>query len=173
MEEVILVDENDNAIGTAEKLAAHQSGQLHRAFSIFIFNGKGEMLLQQRAMGKYHSGGLWTNACCSHPRPNEEPLAAAHRRLIEELNMKVDLKFLFSFKYKAEFENGLTEHELDHVFVGQSDSVPKLNQSEAMAFKYVERNELLKDIEDNPDRYTFWFKEIIHKVLAHYGTHLD
>lgn len=168
MEEVVLVDEMDNAIGTAEKLKAHQSGELHRAFSIFIFNSKGEMLLQQRAKDKYHSGGLWTNACCSHPRPNEETKEAAVRRLEEELDMRTELSFLFSFQYKAGFENGLIEHELDHVFVGTTDDLPGLNPDEAMDYRYIATDELLNDISVHPDNYTFWFKEVVEKVINKY-----
>lgn len=165
MEEVILVDEQDNAVGTSEKLAAHQLGQLHRAFSIFIFNTDGEMLLQQRAIDKYHSGGLWTNACCSHPRPNEDTLQAATRRLSEELGMQTELSLLFSFLYKADFENGLTEHELDHVIVGKTNDAPVLNTEEAMAYKYVNTTDLLRDIQNNPDHYTIWFKKIVEEVI--------
>lgn len=165
MEEVVLVDEQDNAIGTAEKLKAHQSGELHRAFSIFIFNSKGEMLLQRRAMDKYHSGGLWTNACCSHPRPNEVTIEAASRRLKEELNIVTDLSFLFSFQYKAGFENGLTEHELDHVFIGTSDEQPGLNPEEAMDYRYIATEELINDVRIHPDNYTFWFKEVVERVI--------
>lgn len=170
MEEVVLVDEKDNEVGTSEKLAAHKSGQLHRAFSIFIFNSKGEMLLQQRAINKYHSGGLWTNACCSHPRPGESTVEAAKRRLSEELGMETKLKFLFTFKYNAEFDNGLIEHELDHVFVGKSDDLPVLNIQEAKDFKYVLINELIEDVRINPVNYTFWFKEIFEKVIKNYSS---
>ena len=173
MEEVVLVDEQDNAIGKNEKLEAHRLGQLHRAFSIFIFNSQGEMLLQQRTLTKYHSGGLWTNACCSHPRPDETTIDAAHRRLNEELGMATELKFLFNFKYKAEFENGLIEHELDHVFVGQTDFHPVLNRDEAMAYKYVKVDDLKKDIKQRPEAYTFWFKEIIDQVIKEYQNELD
>ncbi|MEO9967090.1 MAG: isopentenyl-diphosphate Delta-isomerase [Reichenbachiella sp.] len=168
MEEVVLVDEKDNVIGRSEKLEAHRQGHLHRAFSIFIFNTKGRMLLQQRAADKYHSGGLWTNACCSHPRPDESTPEAANRRLKEELNMEAVLEFMFSFQYKAAFENGLIEHELDHVFVGTSDESPTLNTDEATAYKYVSTDELLIDINIRPEAYTFWFKEIVDKVINNY-----
>ena len=169
MEEVVLVDKEDNVIGTSEKMAAHQSGQLHRAFSIFIFNSKGEMLLQQRAMHKYHSGGLWTNACCSHPRPEEPTIDAANRRLTEELGMKTDLSFLFTFTYEAEFENGLIEHELDHVFVGNSDIMPVLNTDEAMNYKYLTVENLIQDVKVKPENYTFWFRKIYEKVINNYN----
>ncbi|UXX78246.1 isopentenyl-diphosphate Delta-isomerase [Reichenbachiella carrageenanivorans] len=165
MEEVVLVDEQDNAIGTSEKLAAHKQGKLHRAFSIFIFNTDGEMLLQQRAIDKYHSGGLWTNACCSHPRPNEVTLNAAKRRLSEELGMQTELSHLFSFLYKADFENGLIEHELDHVFVGIANEVPALNEQEAMAYKYINITDLLHDVQNQPNQYTFWFRKIVEEVI--------
>jgi len=168
MEEVVLVDKQDNVIGIAEKLNAHQTGALHRAFSIFIFNSKGEMLLQQRALDKYHSGGLWTNACCSHPRPEELTIEAANRRLEEELEMTTDLSFLFTFLYKAGFENGLVEHELDHVFVGTTDQSPSLNPKEAMDYRYQPTDKLLNEIRVNPDHYTFWFKEIAEKVITKY-----
>src|SRR5690349_15951298 len=119
--EVILVDENDKAVGSAEKMKAHVKGMLHRAFSVFIFNTKGEMLLQQRALNKYHSGGLWTNACCSHPSPGEEIAASAVKRLSEELGFQTTIEKAFEFLYKADFDNGLTEHEFDHVFIGHYD----------------------------------------------------
>ncbi|WP_420581412.1 isopentenyl-diphosphate Delta-isomerase [Reichenbachiella sp.] len=173
MEEVVLVDELDNEIGTSEKLAAHKNGQLHRAFSIFIFNTKGEMLLQRRTLDKYHSGGLWTNACCSHPRPKEKSLDAANRRLAEELGMKTELSFLFSFLYKADFENGLIEHELDHVFIGTSDLLPQLNLSEAMDYKYISPASLLDDIQKHPTQYTYWFKKIVDRVLDKYMKDVD
>lgn len=173
MEEVVLVDETDKVVGTSEKLAAHKNGQLHRAFSVCIFNSKGEMLLQRRALNKYHSGGLWTNACCSHPRPHEDTLDAAHRRLKEELGLEANLTFLFSFLYKADFENGLTEHELDHVFVGTSDTNPELNLDEAIEYKYMTPTELIEDIEKHSENYTFWFKEIVNKVIDKYTKNVD
>lgn len=168
MDEVILVDEWDNPIGTLEKIKAHETGQLHRAFSIFIFNSKGDMLIQQRADKKYHSGGLWSNACCSHPRPNEDTIHAAHRRLQEELGIAIPLRFLLSFKYKTTFENGLIEHELDHVFVGQSDTAPKLNLEEASDYRYTSPIQLRDDIDKNPGHYTFWFKEIVNEVIDNF-----
>ncbi|WP_456459547.1 isopentenyl-diphosphate Delta-isomerase [Reichenbachiella sp.] len=173
MEEVVLVDETDKVVGTSEKLAAHKNGQLHRAFSVFIFNSKGEMLLQRRALNKYHSGGLWTNACCSHPRPHEDTLDAAHRRLKEELSMEANLTFLFSFLYKADFENGLIEHELDHVFVGTSNTNPELNPDEAMEYKYIATSDLVEDIEQHSENYTVWFKEIVNEVIDKYAKNVD
>jgi isopentenyl-diphosphate delta-isomerase len=134
IEEVILVDANDKAIGSMEKMEAHEKGLLHRAFSILLINEKGEMLLQQRAIEKYHSPGLWTNACCSHPRPSESNLDAAHRRLQEELGMSVELKEIFHFTYRAEFDDGLIEHEIDHVFLGLTNVNPTINSDKYTAW---------------------------------------
>src|SRR5690606_20819833 len=136
-EEVILVDQEDKALGTMEKLEAHQTGVLHRAFSVFLFNSEGELLLQQRAFDKYHSPGLWSNTCCSHPRPGEDTLGAAKRRLHEEMGMECKLHFISKFLYKTRFENGLFEHELDHIFVGTTDSLPTINPQEANDFKFL------------------------------------
>jgi isopentenyl-diphosphate delta-isomerase len=164
-EMVILVDENDNEIGTREKQQAHISGELHRAISVFIFNSEGKMLLQRRAHHKYHSGGLWTNACCSHPRPTEETLAAARRRLSEEMGIDCrELKHAFSFTYKAILDNNLTEHEFDHVFIGKTDQTPKINQEEVCEWKYISMTELEKDILKNPQNYTYWFKLIFDRI---------
>lgn len=165
MEEVILVNENDEVLGAAEKLLAHQTGQLHRAFSIFLYNNEGQMLLQKRADGKYHSAGLWTNACCSHPRPGEDTLAAANRRLEEELGIKTSLSFLFSFQYEAQLENNLTEHEFDHVFVGYTNDKPQVDSNEVSDYQYISTDRLVEDILTNPDCYTFWFKKIIEEVI--------
>lgn len=163
-ENVILVNENDIAIGEMEKLKAHEDGLLHRAFSIFIFNTKGELLLQQRAFDKYHSGGKWTNTCCSHPRPNESTNDAANRRLMEEMNLACDLNFEFGFIYKAEFENGLIEHEYDHVYFGTTDKLPLPNADEVADWKYVQIAELENDIAANPDSYTPWFKICFNRL---------
>lgn len=161
---LILVDEHDNEIGTAEKLAAHQNGwQLHRAFSVFVFNNAGQIMLQRRAMEKYHCPGLWTNTCCSHPRPGETSLAAATRRLEEEMGFVCPLEEKFAFSYRAEFDNGLTEHEFDHVFVGTYDKEPNLNPSEAMDWKWIDPKELLADIQKNPNIYTPWTKIIMQE----------
>lgn len=157
-EYLILVDENDVEYGVMEKLQVHQSGFLHRAFSIFIFNSKGELLIQQRASGKYHSGGLWTNSCCSHPRQGESVAEAVTRRLKEEMGMVCETRFLFSFIYKATFENGLTEHEYDHVYFGMSDETPVPDKSEVQAWKYMSIPELDMDIRNNPGLYTEWLK---------------
>lgn len=160
-----MVDENDVPRGTMEKQEAHLKGELHRAFSIFIFNSKEEVLLQKRATSKYHSGGLWTNACCSHPAPDEEMQSAIHSRLKEEIGVECELKELFQYTYKATFDNGLTEHELDHVFVGYTDAHPILNQEEAESWKYMGKQEVLKEIKEYPGDYTVWFKLIYPEVL--------
>lgn len=162
--EVILVDEQDNAIGTMDKLKAHEQGLLHRAFSVFIINSKGEMLLHQRAQDKYHSGGLWTNACCSHPMPEETIVDAAKRRLMEEMGIVTEVKPHFSFIYKVELDNNLTEHELDHVLIGIYDGEVKPNEEEVMAYKWASADWVAMDIVYNPNDYTAWFKMLVEKV---------
>ena len=157
-EKVILVDKNDNQVGLMPKLEAHEKGLLHRAFSIFIFNSRYELLLQKRASSKYHSGGLWTNTCCSHPREGEDTLDAANRRLDEEMGIKTSLRKVYDFIYKAELDNQLTEHEFDHVFYGVFDNDPILNKDEAEDFKWVDMETLNNDIIKNEDNYTVWFK---------------
>jgi len=157
-EKVILVDKNDNQVGLMPKLEAHEKGVLHRAFSIFIFNSNYELLLQKRASSKYHSGGLWTNTCCSHPREGEDILDAANRRLDEEMGIKTSLRKVYDFIYKAELDNQLTEHEFDHVFYGVFDNDPILNEDEAEDFKWVDMETLNNDIIKNEDNYTVWFK---------------
>ena len=164
-EEVILVNDSDEQIGTMEKMEAHEKGLLHRAFSVFIFNDKGEMLLQQRAMDKYHSAGLWTNTCCSHPRPGEDTLQAAHRRLFEEMGIKAPLTFKTSFTYKTAFENGLTEHEFDHVFTGIYNDEPKINLHEAHSFCWKSVEGTKNSVKTMPDIYTSWFKIAIEKAF--------
>lgn len=162
MEKVILVDEQDLEVGEMEKLEAHEKGVLHRAFSVFIFNEKGQMLLQQRAFHKYHSGGLWTNACCSHPAPGESVEVAAVRRLQFEMGMQAsDLHIADKFLYRAEFENGLTEHELDYVLIGMAETDPVINPDEVHAFAWHSMAELTQDVENNPEKYTYWFREIL------------
>jgi isopentenyl-diphosphate delta-isomerase len=163
MEKVILVNEKDEAIGEMEKLEAHQKGLLHRAFSVFLFNSKKELLLQRRALGKYHSPGLWTNTCCSHPRPNEPILEAANRRLKEEMGISTQLEHKVSIIYKAEFDNGLTEHELDHIVIGQHEDDPKINPEEVDSFKWMDLDSIKTDLEKNPNNYTVWFREIINQ----------
>jgi isopentenyl-diphosphate delta-isomerase len=162
--EVILVDEQDRELGTLEKMEAHQKALLHRAISVFIINTKGEWLLQQRTLDKYHSKGLWTNTCCSHPMPGETTLQAAHRRLHEEMGLQSDLKEVFSFSYIQELENGLTEHEYDHVFVGVTDDLPEPHPDEVMDFKYISYSDLKKDIVQNPQNYTVWFRLIYERA---------
>ncbi|MBI2145164.1 isopentenyl-diphosphate Delta-isomerase [Candidatus Woesearchaeota archaeon] len=157
-EKVILVDAADNQIGTEEKLEAHRQGKLHRAFSTCIFNDKGELMLQKRDSRKYHSGGLWTNTCCSHPRPGEGLLEAAHRRLKEEMGFDCDLKEAFSFVYEAKLDKGLTEHEFNHVIIGQFNGKPILNPLEAEDWRWSTLEELRSDIEANPEKYSFWLK---------------
>ena len=164
MEFVVLVDEQDNAIGTMEKQQAHIEGVLHRAFSIFIFNSEKKLLLQKRASSKYHCGGLWTNTCCSHPRENESLQDAASRRLQEEMGMHCELKHIFSFVYKAEFENGLIEHEFDHVFFGESNQIPELNVDEVEEFKYIGLEELQTEIKEKPESFTPWFLIALDRV---------
>jgi isopentenyl-diphosphate delta-isomerase len=158
MEYVVLVDEQDKEIGTMEKLQAHVEGRLHRAVSVFIFNTKGELLLQQRAEGKYHSAGLLTNTCCSHPRPGEGIHDAAVRRLQEEMGITCQLKEVFSFTYKAYLDHNLTEHEFDHVFTGITDAIPKPDKSEAGGWKYMSMEQLEEEIKTNPEQFTEWFK---------------
>ncbi len=155
---VVLVNENDEPIGTMEKLAAHQAAHLHRAFSIFLFNKMGEMLLQKRALNKYHSGGLWTNACCSHPYPGEEVQEAAQRRLYEELGIHTPIEKAFEFTYQAAFENGLFEHEFDHVFVGYYSSIIHPNPTEVADYCYKSLSEIKYDLTLQPAAYTPWFK---------------
>ena len=167
MEQVILVDEKDNELGLMEKMEAHRKGLLHRAFSVFLFNSRGEMLLQKRAASKYHSGGLWTNACCSHPRKNETATEAAVRRLKEELGVEAQISHAFEFTYKAELDNDLQEHEFDHVFIGIYDGDIHLNKEEADDYKYIDVFDLIGDVQENPDRYTIWFKIALPKVISH------
>lgn len=167
-ERVILVDRLDREIGTEEKLKAHREGKLHRAFSIFIFNAKWELLLQKRAATKYHSGSLWTNTCCSHPRPGESHYCAARRRLNEEMGFDCGLTELFSFVYHTKLENNLFEHELDHVFVGIFDGRPIPNLKEVDDWKWMSIDSLERDVGENPDHYTHWFKLILNRVIKQY-----
>lgn len=166
-ERVVLVDENDQQIGTEDKLAAHQKGMLHRAFSIFVFSRTGDLLLQQRAKGKYHSELLWTNTCCSHPRPEEDILAAAHRRLQEEMGFDCELREKFLFTYKAVLDHGITEYEIDHVFFGTYDGEVKSDPSEAADWKWISLDELARELDDNSAAYTAWLKNCFHKVQAY------
>ena len=159
-ENVILVDVLDNQLGLMPKMEAHEKAVLHRAFSVFIFNDKDELMLQQRAAHKYHSPLLWTNTCCSHQRDGESNIEAGKRRLIEEMGFKTNLKEIFSFVYKAPFDNGLTEHELDHVMIGNFNGVPKINPDEVASYKWMTLEAVKKDIELQPNIYTAWFKII-------------
>lgn len=162
---LILVDENDNETGLMEKLAVHETGSLHRAFSVFIFNSKGELLLQQRADNKYHSGGLWTNTCCSHPVSGEEIQETIRKRLKDEMGIECETDFQFSFIYKTVFDNGLTEHELDHVYFGKSDELPVPNILEAKDWKYIALGQLEKSIRQNPQDYSAWLKICLPQVI--------
>lgn len=165
METVILVDKHDTPVGTMEKMEAHRQGALHRALSVFVFNDRKEMLLHKRAAEKYHSAGLWTNACCSHPRPEEKTLDAAHRRLQEEMGMSCPLDFQFTFLYQAPFDNGLTEHELDHIFFGMSNATPLPNPAEVAEYAYVGIEEVKQKIVQDPHLFTVWFKSIMDLPL--------
>ena len=165
MEQVILVDENDGMTGTMEKMKAHEKALLHRAFSVFIFNSKGEMLLQQRAVSKYHSAGLWTNSCCSHPRPGEDTLTAASRRLQEEMGFETPLKKVFDFVYKAGFANGLTEHEFDHVFIGNYNGVIAPNPNEVIDYAYWPMEKIVEQMQYHPELFTVWFHIAFPKVM--------
>ena len=162
-EQVILVDKNDNQIGLMPKMEAHEKALLHRAFSVFVLNEKGEMMLQQRAHSKYHSPGLWTNTCCSHQRDGEDNITAGKRRLMEEMGFVTELEELFSFTYKAVFDNGLTEHEFDHVMQGYYDKEPNINTDEVASWKWMSPKDVKKDIQDNPEHYTAWFKIIFNQ----------
>lgn len=162
-EKVILVDEQNNPIGLMPKLEAHEKALLHRAFSVFVMNQKGEVMLQQRALHKYHSPGLWTNTCCSHQRENETNVEAGKRRLQEEMGFTTELTDVISFIYKAPFDNGLTEHEYDHVLLGYYEENPNINTEEVADWKWELPENIKKDIEQNPQKYTEWFKIIFEK----------
>lgn len=162
-EKVILVDAFDNEVGTMEKLEAHEKGQLHRAFSVFLYNSRGELLLQQRALHKYHSPGLWTNTCCSHPRPGETNIDAAKRRLMEEMGIECHLEYAFSFMYEQKLGE-LIEHELDHVFIGTFDGKPTINPEEVADWKLISESNLKSDMLQNPEHYTIWFRLCLQRV---------
>jgi isopentenyl-diphosphate delta-isomerase len=165
-ERVILVDEEDAELGTAEKLAAHAEGALHRAFSVVVFNRAGEMLLQCRAAGKYHSAGLWSNACCGHPRPGEDVRKAARRRLGEEMGIDCELKPLFHLRYRANLDGGLAENEYDHVFTARYDGEPRPNPAEVQAWRWVRLEEIRRDVDEEPERYTAWFPLLVDELAA-------
>ena len=166
LEQVILVDQSDKQIGVMEKMEAHRQGLLHRAFSIFLINDRAEMLLQQRALNKYHSGGLWTNACCSHPKPGESTDHAAERRLREEMGVVCNLNPIFQFSYKSSLNNGLIEHEFDHVYLGKFNGVPVVNEQEVSDWKYLSIPEIQEDLENNPKLYSSWFKIAFPKLMS-------
>lgn len=172
-DEVILVNYEDEVLGTMPKLQAHLEGKMHRAFSVFIFNSSGQLLLQQRAFGKYHSAGKWTNTCCSHPRPGEETGDAAVRRLLEEMGMYCEIEHKFSFRYDAEVGNGLIENEYDHVYFGISNREPQPNADEVHAFKYVAMPALQEDLRKNPEHYTEWLKVCFYRVLFYHQRMFD
>ena len=167
MEYVVLVDHNDTQIGIMEKMAAHIVPRLHRAFSIFVFNSKDELLLQQRALSKYHSPGLWTNTCCSHPRNGETMEQATARRLREEMGMQCEMHEVFTFIYKAPVGLGLIEHEFDHVFFGQSDDIPVINADEVASWKYMSLDAIKEDLQEHPESYTEWFKISFEEIVCH------
>lgn len=162
MEHVILVDEHDTMIGTAEKMEAHQKGLLHRAFSILLFNTNGELLLQKRATDKYHSGGLWTNTCCSHPLPEESLKDATRRKLKQEMGIDVATEFAYTFIYKTSLDKNLIEHELDHVFIGTFNDKPLINKEEVEDWKYIDLKTLREDMAVYPEKYTYWFRLIVN-----------
>ncbi len=162
--QVILVDKNDQELGTMPKLLAHQQGQLHRAISVFIFDLDGNWVLQQRAEAKYHSSNLWSNTACSHPLPGENTIDAANRRLVEEMGIDCRLEKAFSFIYRAELDNNLIEHELDHVYIGFTSQIPHPNPDEVSAWRLVDYSVLDEDVKENPENYTEWFKLVYNKV---------
>lgn len=164
---VILVDENDEQIGTMPKMEAHEKALLHRAFSVFVFNNENKLMLQQRAEHKYHSPLLWTNTCCSHQREGESNVEAGRRRLMEEMGFVTDLQESISFIYKAPFDNGLTEHEFDHILIGYFDNQPNINPEEVADWKWMDLEEVKLDIQNRPDIYTEWFKIIFQKFYKH------
>jgi isopentenyl-diphosphate delta-isomerase len=162
MEHIVLVDEQDNAIGAVEKMEAHRKGLLHRAFSVILFNSSGEILLQKRSRNKYHSGGLWTNACCSHPLPDESTQDASRRRLLHEMGINAEPRFAFKFIYRTALDNDLIEHELDHVLIGSFDGAPVINLDEVEAWKFMKMDALRRDIAMHPESYTAWFRLIVN-----------
>ncbi|HAC25394.1 MAG TPA: isopentenyl-diphosphate delta-isomerase [Cytophagales bacterium] len=161
MEQVVLVNDHDEVTGVMEKMEAHRTGSLHRAFSVLLFNSRGEMLLQKRAQTKYHSSGLWTNTCCSHPRPGETLEEAARRKLRQEMGIEANPRFAFKFQYKAPLDNQLIEHEIDHVFIGQFDGEPVLNEHEAEDWKFVDLHSLKQQVHTDPQQFTPWFRLIL------------
>lgn len=165
LEKVILINESNQEMGVAEKVHAHKEGLLHRAFSIFLFDFSGRILLQRRALTKYHSGGLWSNTCCGHPRPGERTEEAAHRRLNEEMGIQCALQEAFGVLYRAGLEGGLIEHEFDHVFVGYFNGVPILNTTETDDWAWIEFDSLMRSVTQAPERYSFWLKLLLPRVI--------
>ena len=166
VQHVVLVDEDDNALGTEEKLRAHEKGALHRAVSVFVLDDANRLLIQQRAFSKYHSPGLWSNTCCGHPEPGESPLAAANRRLFQEMNISCDLVRIGGFVYRADVGDGLIEHEYDHVFRGRYNRDPEVASDEVEAFRWITLEDLTADMKTSPDRYTKWFAEALSYVTS-------
>ena len=166
LDHVILVDRNDVSIGIAEKLSAHIDAKLHRAFSIFVFDSRGRVLLQRRALAKYHSAGLWSNTCCSHPRPDESTMAAARRRLEEEMGMRCSLSAAFSFVYRADVGHGLVEHEYDHVFFGRCEAIPCPDPLEVAEWKWVSAEKLSSELRTHPGNYTYWLRIAWKEILT-------
>jgi isopentenyl-diphosphate delta-isomerase len=173
VQQVILVNEQDVPTGAMEKMEAHKKGELHRAFSIFIFNTKGEMLLQQRAANKYHSGGLWTNTCCSHPQPDEDLRDAAQRRLQQEMGFTIELGKIFDFIYRADFNNGLTEYEFDHVFAGEYEGPVAYNKDEVMDYCYKNMDDVRRSLEQQPHKFSKWFQLAFPKIEAWWQQHYN
>lgn len=167
-EMVVLVDAEDREVGEMGKLAAHREGRLHRAFSVFLFNSRGELLLQKRAASKYHSPGLWSNTCCGHPRVGEGIAEAAERRLMEEMDLKCSLRPIFRFIYRADLADGMIEHELDHVLVGSTDADPVPNAEEVSGWRWSERGELEQELRDRPERSTAWFPLCAWRAWDHF-----
>jgi len=165
MDDIILVDENDRQIGTGEKMEVHKNNRLHRAFSIFVFNDKNDLMLQKRAGHKYHSGGLWTNTCCSHPHPGESVIDSAHARLQNEMGFDIDLTEKFTFQYTTQYE-GIAENEIDHVLFGHYNGEPEINLDEAEDWRWVSLTDLRKEIRENPEGYTSWLKIAIEKISS-------
>lgn len=164
-QKILLVDENDCPLGIMDKMEVHQKGLLHRAISVIVFNSKGEMLIQRRALNKYHSAGKWSNTCCSHPYPDEKPLDAARRRLFEEMGINVQKLFYWKkLLYRVELENNLIENELDYIFICVTDALPNINKEEVIDYKYVNFNSLLEDVSINENKYTYWFKLILKEL---------
>jgi isopentenyl-diphosphate delta-isomerase len=167
---VVLVDREDREVGLMEKMEAHRQGVLHRAFSVFLFNDKGELLLHQRAYTKYHSAGLWTNTCCSHPRAGEKLEDAVNRRLQEEMGIQCNTERRFSFIYQADLEHDLIEHELDHVFLGFYNAEPQPDSDEVNAWKYMSIEDIRKDMQENPESYTAWFRIVFEQAVVQFKT---